>query len=76
MRYSPTVIHVAGKEQITADALSRAPASTPKKTDINFLEHIAAHAKQSIEILPASFQKLEEIKMLQKADAETTQVSE
>ena len=58
MRYSPTVIHVAGKEQITADALSRAPASTPKKTDINFLEHIAAHAKQSIEIFASIISKI------------------
>ena len=74
MRYNPTVIHVAGKNQITADALSRAPASTPNIDDAEMIEDINAAASQTLQILPATSEKLQEIREKQNADAETAQV--
>ncbi|KAL8565639.1 hypothetical protein ACOMHN_063470 [Nucella lapillus] len=54
MRYSPKVIHVAGKDQLTADALSRAPAGTPTSIDSDFIDIVTCFAEQSVNTLPAS----------------------
>ena len=56
----------AGKNQTTADALSRAPHTQPEKADINVVNDAALYAEQTIKRLPASSNKLEEIKELQK----------
>ena len=37
MRYNPEVLHVPGKCQISVDALSRAPVSSPNTSDIQFI---------------------------------------
>lgn len=76
MRYNAKFTHVAGKEQTTADALSRAPASSPTRADIHFLDETTAHAQQHIQALPASSQKLQEICDSQKADPEISQIRE
>ena len=68
MRYNPTVIHVSDKEQITADALSRAAMGKPEDRDIQQLDAVTAFAKQAVEILPASKAKLTLIKNMQKQD--------
>ena len=68
MRYNPRVVHVAGKNQITADALSRAPVSDPDPADVDLIDNTTAFAKQTIEILPATTHKLQEIRKAQKAD--------
>ena len=67
-RYSPKVIHIQGKQQITADALSRAPVDEPDSADIDFLNQVSAMAGQTIEILPASTRRLQEIKEAQMSD--------
>lgn len=68
MRFSYTISHVAGKYLYTADALSRAPVSTPdmadseegKKTEI-FVDNIIAS-------LPASSDRLEAYRTAQQED--------
>ena len=74
MRYSPEVLHVPGKCQITADALSRSPTSTPGVSDIHFIEEVENFASFTLHALPATTQCLQEIRMAQKADEECVQI--
>ncbi|GFO21951.1 hypothetical protein PoB_004845600 [Plakobranchus ocellatus] len=74
MRFSPNVIHVSGKQQITADALSRAPASAPSEEDIVLVNDADVMAKQTLDGLPASSRKLQDIIMQQKCDPEIVEV--
>ena len=74
MRFSPTVVYVAGKFQITADALSRAPVGGPQQADIFLIEDSEAFAQQAVYILPASQQRLLQIKEAQQKDAECIQI--
>ncbi|KAK7106117.1 hypothetical protein V1264_017410 [Littorina saxatilis] len=76
MRYNPKVVHVSGKDQITADALSRAPVADPDDSDLDLIENVAALASQTVSILPATTRKLQEIRDSQKADEELHQVRE
>ena len=73
-RYNPTVIHVSGNGQITADALSRAPMGKPEDSEIQQIDGVTAFAKQAVEILPNTTAKLTEIKNMQKQDNITAQV--
>ncbi|GFO47142.1 Pol polyprotein [Plakobranchus ocellatus] len=74
MRFSPNVIHVSGKQQITADALSRAPASAPSEEDIALVNDADVMAKQTLDGLPASSRKLQDIITQQKCDPEIVEV--
>ncbi|GFN76539.1 Pol polyprotein [Plakobranchus ocellatus] len=78
MRFSPNVIHVSGKQQITADALSRAPASAPasapSEEDIALVNDVDVMAKQTLDGLPASSRKLQDIITQQKCDPEIVEV--
>lgn len=74
MRFNPDVIHVPGKQQITADALSRAPARGPSEDDVAFVNDISMMAQQTLESLPVTPPKLQDIIMHQKADLELTEV--
>ena len=66
MRYSPEVVYVQGKSQITADALSRAPVNSINSADLDLINEATKFAKQSIDIIPAStnFRKFERNKKL------------
>ena len=75
-RYNLKVIHVQGKNQITADALSRAPVNSLNSADIELLCETTAIARQSIDILPATTMRLQEISEAQKADDVVQQVRE
>ncbi|GFS10775.1 Pol polyprotein [Elysia marginata] len=68
MRFKPNVIHVSGKQQITADALSRAPASLPSSADVALVNHADALAQQTLDNLPASLCKLQDIITQQQSD--------
>ena len=68
MRFSPTVVYVPGKQQVTADALSRAPVGTPTESDINFVEATAEMERQAINALPASTEKIEAVRRGQQND--------
>ena len=76
MRFSPNVIHVPWKNQISADTLSRVPLSGPEKADISLVKEAELLTKQAIDSLPASKNKLHEIKELQKSDPETAEIRE
>ena len=74
MRYNPEVLHVPGKRQICADALSRAPLCTSETSDIHFIEEVESFASYTMGSLPESVQRLQEIRNAQKSDEECTQV--
>ena len=74
LRFNPRVVHVSGKSQITADALSRAPVGKPETDDIHLVNNVEATATQTIKFLPASSQKLEEIRAAQKSDEIISQI--
>ena len=76
MRYSPEVVYVQGKTQITADALSRAPVNSINSADLDLITEATKFAKQSIDIIPASTNKLQKSREEQKADDITLQVRE
>ena len=74
MRFAPTVVHVPGKEQITADALSRAPVDGPDSQDATLVDNVEIFAAQTLDLLPASQKKLLEIRDAQREDAILRQV--
>ena len=74
MCFNLEVTHVSGKQQLTADALSRAPASVPSDEDISLVNDAAVMARQTLDALPATSRKLQEIVTQQKADPETIEV--
>ena len=74
MRFVPTVVHVPGKEQITADALSRAPVDGPDSQDATLVDNVEIFAAQTLDLLPASQKKLLEIRDAQREDAILRQV--
>ena len=60
MRFSPEVVHVEGNHQITADMLSRAPASKPSPAETFFVEEVQEYAAQALKILPVTEARLKE----------------
>ena len=58
MHYSYTVVHVAGKNQVTTDCLSKAPASQPNVDDVIAVDEVNLFAHQTTQSLPASKYKL------------------
>jgi transposase InsO family protein len=68
MRYSFMITHVPGKELVIADALSRAPLPETTPADGTFEGETAAFINLVLDHLPASEQRLEEIKQLQCRD--------
>ena len=76
MRFSYRVIYTAGKNLITADALSRAPSSSPEKIDENKEKDIQQFVHSIAESLPASDKKLKEIKEQQCQDDICSKIKE
>ena len=74
MRYKPEVLHIPGKCQISADKLSRASVGSPSTSDIQFIEEVEAFASSTMEQLPATAQRLEEIIEAQRNDEVCMQV--
>ena len=74
MRFNPEVVHVSGKQQVTADALSRAPVGEPSDSDIAFVDDAAVIAQNTVDFLPASPHKLQEIRVQQLADPELIEI--
>ena len=73
-RYSPEVKYVQGVHQNTADALSQAPTSQPTQKDLTLVEEIEEHSESLLVSLPATKQRLDEIKTVQDHDAVCKQV--
>jgi hypothetical protein len=76
MRYCPEMFYVQGKNQNTADALSRAPSSKPTKQDLILVEEVEEFKDAVIRNLPASDNRLQQIVESQEKDAVCTQVKE
>ena len=53
-RYAPEVEYVQGKHQNTADALPRAPTSTPTPKDLKWIEVIEEYSKTIVATLRAT----------------------
>ena len=73
MRFNPRVIYVPGKNQITADALSRAPVCGPDAEEISFVGEVETFASHT-SVLPATEARLKSIREAQEADEVCSQV--
>ena len=73
-RYSPEVKYVQGVHQNTADTLSRAPTSQPTQKDLSLIEEIEEHSESLLVFLPATKQRLDEMKTAQDHHAICKQV--
>ena len=62
MWYSFVVVYIAGKNLLTADALSRASQACITQADREFVDVIEYHIDAIIQTSPSSNQKLEQIK--------------
>ena len=65
MRFRFTIGHVPGKDLVIADALSRAPVSTPTTTDESQQQETTLYVNYVMQSLPASEEPLQEIKQHQ-----------
>ena len=74
MRFSVTVNHVKGKHHFTADALSRAPVGSSTEKDEHFVEEVESFAAQKVFTLPATTQRLSQIREAQITDEECAQI--
>ena len=68
MQFLFTISHVPGKDLAIADTLSRAPASTPTADDESLQHEVTSYVKFVVEHLPATEQRLEEIRECQRTD--------
>ena len=75
MRYDFTISHVPGKDLVVADTLSRAPACRPTENDQALVQEANAFVNLVTSNLPATEQRLQEIKQHQANDAVCQQLS-
>ncbi|KAL8584885.1 hypothetical protein ACOMHN_037588 [Nucella lapillus] len=68
LRFSFTICHVPGKELYTADALSRAPQDADNLPDGDFTELVEVYLNAVLYTLPASDQRLAQIRAELKKD--------
>ena len=68
MRFTYTIVHVPGKDLITADALSQAPTSRSTQEDDTLRQEVNAFVDLVMQNLPATQKCLEEIKKAQNED--------
>ena len=74
MRYGPEVLHVPGKCQISADALSRAPVNSLNASNIQFTEEGKALASSTVDQVPTTAQGLQGTIEAQRNDGLCVQV--
>ena len=74
MRFSVTVKYVPEKHQLTADTLSRAPTESPREQDEQFVDELESFAAQTVFTLPATTQRLSQIREAQITDEECAQI--
>ena len=73
-RFNDKVQYVPGKHQITADALSRAPVALPTWADEQLVQEAENLVTHKSAILPATTNRLQEIRETQTRDEECAQV--
>ena len=76
MRFSFEISHVLGKRLIIADALSRAPTSESTGDDRLLQEEADAYIQTTLQCLPATERRLEEIRKQQQQDEVCQQLAE
>lgn len=74
MRFSYSMSHVPGKDLIMADTLSRAPVSNSNTDDTEFQQEMEAFVNQVIEQLPATEQRIKQIREHQQLDETCCQI--
>ena len=74
LRFSYTLRHVPGKEQCSADALSRAPINTTSIADLELNTVVEEYAVASVQSLPATEKRILQIIEKQKVDPILSQV--
>ena len=75
MRFQFSISHVPGKDLIIADALSRAPVADAISDDVLLQQEADALISVVLTSLPATEQRIEEIKKLQLTDPVCQQIS-
>ena len=65
MRFKYTISHVPGKQLLIADMLSRAPTEPPSTNDLQFEAHTQAFVNTVLQAIPATEQRLAQIKEAQ-----------
>jgi hypothetical protein len=70
MRFNPHVVHVSGKQQLAADALSRGSVGNPEEDDHNLVEEVESYTNKILGTLPVTTNRLQGIREAQKADEE------
>ena len=68
MWFDFNIAHIPGKDLVTADALSRAPVSTPTENDQQKNDETQAYINAVYSSLPATEKGIEEIKEHQPED--------
>ncbi|PFX11487.1 Uncharacterized protein K02A2.6, partial [Stylophora pistillata] len=68
MKYELDVVYVPGKEQITADTLSRAPIEKNVNENIDLVEEVESFTQQIVAGLPATPKRLQDISEAQDQD--------
>lgn len=74
MKYTFTIAHVPGKDLTIADTLSRAPTSPPSIGDEQFVSDTNVYVDAILQGLPATHNRLEQIKQAQQQDAVCSQL--
>ena len=74
MRYGPKVTNIPGKQQITADVLSRAPVSKPKQSNFDLIDEVKSFTSQIVTGLPSTAKRLGEIKQARDMDEKCVQM--
>ncbi|GAB1602716.1 uncharacterized protein K02A2.6-like, partial [Argonauta hians] len=74
MRFTYEIVHIAGKNLITADTLSRAPGSVPTKQDYQQETETDLFVQLVLENIAASDSRLEEIRLKQNTDRICSQI--
>jgi hypothetical protein len=76
MRFQFTISHVPGKDLTIADTLSRAPVCTPTAADELLQQETNTYVNLVMEHLPATQQRLQEIRRCQESDEVCQQITE
>lgn len=76
MRFDFTIAHVPGKDLVMADALSRAPSREPNREEQIFQQETRAFIDTIVQSLPATEERLAEIKACQEKDPVCKQIVE
>ena len=74
MRFDARTVYVPGTQQLTADTLSRAPVAMPGEGDIALVDEVETFASATTTSLPATKERLDQIREAQKSDEICAQI--